>query len=388
MDGPTVPRAGGFRLLIQGRAPLSLKIGEVLEGEVLNLPAGGTVSIRLKNRVLTARTEVPLRQGERLLLRVEGTDREIRLRLLAGPEQGAEAVRRAVLEALRGLRGARLGTGGDLAALRSFLDRLPVPLRERLPEVAALRGFLPETVQGGTMRGLVESSGVLFETKLRLLILRHSRADTPERSGPDGPSREEPGRAGAARKGIKGEAGLLKREVSQAVRGDLKGMLLRAKEALNDPGVTARLKGNDVRADELVRVIEKLLGKIEYHQLQSRLNETLQTFLPFLWRELKDGELVFRRASRDRCQGEFHCFINLDLEGTGRVSASLLMQSGRFHVRFTAENRAFLDFLKRGSGMLKEQLESAGLGLAGLTIRHEERMDFEPPSSEGLDIRI
>jgi len=143
MQGPLINKTGKvLTLFIRDRPALTLKIGDIVKAEVLNITSGNTVSIRLKNTVLKATTDVPLQKNETLMLRVEGKGTEIRLRLVGGGSESSETVKNSILSALDNLRGARL-EAGEMGRLRSLIETLPGSVREVLPQLASLKRFFP-----------------------------------------------------------------------------------------------------------------------------------------------------------------------------------------------------------------------------------------------------
>jgi len=369
VQGPLINRTGRVVSLLLGERPsLTLRAGEVVRAEVLNVASGNTVSIRLKGMVIEAKTEMPLRKNETLMLRVEGAGREVRLRLVGREGGGSpEALRESVLSALKGLSSARLDAEGLRAAAR-LLRALPAPVREMLPQLSTIERLIPgiERLASGDPGGFVESSGILFETKLRLLALR------------------------LATGGVYGnEARAAEEAFSSMVKGDLKGALLSLQDSLRDEALAGRLLRHNVNPDSLNTAVERLIRNIEFHQLQSRLNDSLQVFIPFIWKELRDGELIIRESYSGKPPARrYSCIVNIDLEGPGRVIAHVLLQAGCFHVSFVTENRAFADLLNEGLPVLERQFEASGLRAGSMSARYEEKVDTGKAVSEGLDVRI
>jgi hypothetical protein len=379
MQGPLINKTGKvLNLFIRDRPALTLKIGDIVKAEVLDITSGNTVSIRLKNTVLKATTDVPLQKNETLMLRVEGRGNEIRLRLVGGGSESTETLRGSILSALNNLKGTKL-EAGELGSLSRLIDTLPASVREMLPQLASLKKFFPriEMLASGISKDVIESSGIFFETKLRLLTLRLVTDDMLQQEL----QQKTMLNAGAEPDAEKG--------LARIIKDDLKGTLLSIKGALSDTGVIEHLSRNNIKPDNLNTAIDKLIKNIEYFQLQSRLNDSLQVFIPLIWKDLRDGELIFRESYRGKPEERaYSCIVNLDLEGTGRIMAHILMQSGRFHVRFITENRVFVEVLKEGLPVLEKQFKASGLKVGSISAKHEEKADFSSAISEGLDIKV
>ena len=89
--------------------------------------------------------------------------------------------------------------------------------------------------------------------------------------------------------------------------------------------------------------VDSLIKNIEFFQLQSKLNDTIELFIPFFWKSLRDGELVFSESYKGPSDSKsYSCTINLDLESSGRVSAIVLLMHDSVHLSFIAEKKEFV----------------------------------------------
>lgn len=346
-------------VLISPKTVIALQLGEVVQAEVLTV-TDTMVAVRMKSTILEARTNLPLKEGEVLSLLVEETGQEIRLRLLQNSENSAGAIRSTIMTALAALKDLK-PAAGDMKALSRFIEHASQGLKQMLPELVELERLLPafETISGAVLKSAVRDSGVFFEAKLRLLAL----------GGQDDAMRDM--------------------RTSAAAKTDMKAALLRLKESLGDADIAERLMQSGVRPERLLDAVDNLLRTTELFQLQSRLTDTLQLFVPFVWQELKDGELVFREAEREQ-PGEpaCSCTLNLELERVGRVSARVLLQGGTVYADVLAEDEAFSKMLDADSDVLKARLETGGIRLGGLTIRREPVLSASPAQAGALDLRV
>lgn len=358
---PSVSQPGQTTdLLVSSKLPLALRVGEVLEAEVVNITET-SVAIRMKDTILEAQTNVPLKQGETIMVRVEGRESEIRLRLVTGETGDNALVRNTILSALNALKGLR-PAADDVNALAALVKNLPASLKEALPELSLLDAQMPsaEGLSGAALKSAVQDSGLFLETKLRLLVLERG----PEGALPD-------------------------KQAGSLMQSDQKAALLLLKETLEKPDIAKHMLGTGVRPEALSAAIDNVLKHTEFFQLQSRLNDTLQVFVPFVWQDLKDGELIFRESESGH-SGEqaFSCTVNLDLERAGRVRALVLLQSGAVHVNVLAESERFFQLLRDNSEFLKKQLGASGIKLGNFSVLHGEGMDQAPSRTGGLDIRV
>lgn len=360
--GTPAPHPGAIStLLIKATTSLRLEIGEVVKAEVLAI-ADNAVSVRIKNSVVKAKTDLSLKIGESILLRVEGRENEVRLRFLGRAEENLSSLKDTILSALNALKTAKPALQ-DLKTLGMLLNNTPQSVKEAVPELKVLEAFLAssEKLSGAILKETVQNSGVYLETKLRLQVVQQEAGGLP---------------------GGKSEGEAL-------IRNDAKAALLKLGEALQKPDVAEQLQSRGIDAQGLRGAVENLLKNIEVSQLQSKLNDSLHVFLPFVWKELKDGEFIFRETEQGgRGERSHSCTLNLDLERAGKVSSHVLFLSGQVHVNITTENGAFSDLLERGAEMLRSQFASAGLSLGSLRVRHEPKVDFNAPPQEGLSIKV
>jgi hypothetical protein len=356
-----LPQSGqDLSLSLSARLPVSLQLGEIVEAEVLNVTETAA-AIRMKGTIFEAQTSVQLKEGDTIRLRVEGWENQIRLRLLPNGAGDGSAVRNMILAALTRLQGAK-PAAQDLMVMDLFLKGLPESVKAAVPGLAGLEALLPSVgdLSATVLRSSVKDSGVFLETKLRLQVLGRDQG-LPETAAGSG----------------------------QTVRQDLKAMLLLVHDALAGPEVRERLQAAGVKPENVMASAENLLRNIELLQLQSKLNETLQVFIPFVWKDLREGDLVFRESEQDRGGGRAYCCtVNLDLERAGKVSTQVLLQEGAVHVTLTGENERFLGLLEAGLDLLSGQLAAAGLRPGTIFTRHAPQMDFTTSRSGRLDIKV
>ncbi len=339
---------------------IALQTGETVQAEVLTVTETA-VAIRMKNSVIEARTNLPLKEGEVLSLLVEQTGQDIQLRVLQGNDGSPGSFKSAILAALDTLKGLEPASN-DIEILTSFIANASEEIMQTLPGLNILEKLMPsvEVLSGNVLKSAVEGSGVFFETKLRLL-LSEPEQDSPTVNG----------------------------KIQDLVNNDMKAALLSLQEALGDKDLVGRLLQSGVQTDRLTAAVDNLLKNTEMLQLQSKLSDTLQVFVPFAWQNLKNGELIFRESGREGPGEESYlCTINLDLENIGRISAGVLLQAGKVYVDMIAEDGKFSEILQDNSEQLARQFEALGITLGGFTMRHESQIDPRLSEAGGLNIHI
>jgi hypothetical protein len=361
MQIPLIPQAShDSSLVVSTKNVPPLQEGEIVQAEVLTV-TDTAVAIRMKNSILEARTDLPLKQGEVLSLLVENAGPDMQLRLIQENGGGPASIKNTIQSALNALKDLK-PAAAEMKVLSSLIETIPQAVKESLPGLSVLEKLMVsvEDLSGTVLKAAVQDSGVLFEAKLRLLILGEGQEDTA-----------------------------LNEKLQTLANSDMKAALLSLRDELGKSSVANSLFQSGVSADALTAAVSTILKNIELLQLQSRLSDTLQVFVPFVWKDLKEGELIFRESERDKPGEEgYSCTVNLDLDRAGRTSARLLLQSGKIYADVLTENEGFFQLLKDNAMLFRKQADAAGIKLADLTIHRASRIEIKPPQLGGLNIRI
>ncbi len=357
MDNPIAISANQAGSLYPNtKAPLPLRSGQVIRAVVQEIVSEDAVLLQLGGSSIQAKTDLPLSAGQTLFLKVDTLGSEIRLRITEGPQASDSALVDALLTSLARLKTLEPAAAG-LEKLTGFLNLIPEGIKEQVPELSVLgKILLPiETLDGEALKQAVVDSGVLFEAKLRII---------------------------AEQRLPMGEAG------AQIPGSDLKGVLLAMKDALTDTSVAGALRDAGVSSQQLNQTLDKLLGNIELQQIQSKLGDALQLFLPVLWNELREEWISFKKTKGGAVDAGYSCTINLELERIGKLRSHILFQSGRIHVKMICDNPAFVETIQNHSELLGRQLESVGLKSGGISAALKQDLDFTQDFSTGLDLRV
>lgn len=238
----------GITLIRPSGKEMSLKVGEILRANVMEvLPAGG-VSLTIKGNTISARTEVPLEKGSAVFFKVLNTPspgQDLRLQYLGRSEPsgtrqagGSPLTGNTLNRLLKDLSGSLLKSGAKgapvtLRVLESIIKELPADLNSLSPETkvqlqsllqaslksagqniqsrldSLFRGQFPgapgelpvmqnrrqeimvaiDKVLGSSLKEAVENTGVVFEAKLKSAPDAGGEgAASPSRSGGAGNS--------------------------------------------------------------------------------------------------------------------------------------------------------------------------------------------------------
>ncbi len=351
---------------VSGAVTIPLAIGEVVRGEVVNI-LPDAVSMRIKKEVLLAKTDLPLQKGGAYLFRVESlSEQGVQLKIVQALTEETEAVGRSLLEGLNRSEGAHL-TQDQINAFRKIIEQLPESIQKQLLEGTAFERLFKgiDTIANGSFKSAIDATGVFFEAKLRGWVLHLME------------------QLGAATKNVPQD------EVAQIVKDDLKGTLLKLKQALSDTNIIHEMREHHVRLHEVEEAVDKLLSHIERQQFESKFNNVLETFLPFVWKELKDGKMLFQESYHPQEGGaEYACVIHLDLEKAGKLITHVRLFADRLHLRFITDNDRFSRLIEANKPVLLSSLADLGIVCNSLLVEKEKEIDIEATVLEKeLDIK-
>jgi len=191
------------------------------------------------------------------------------------------------------------------------------------------------------------------------------------------------------------------RDALPALKNDLKAVLLELKERLSvppdsiraaqDSTATAALKetAHAAALKNLQGKIEGLLKDIETFQALSKTTDSFYTFLPVNWKELKDGEVAFKKGRAGTgSDTSSSCRVNLDLDKFGTLSILVLMHKKDFFVSFKAENPETDSLLSSNLEELKSSFREKGLSLKAVHMLDKTDASMEHLEKLGSSERI
>ena len=392
--------------------PISLNVGEIVKGEVMDLLPTGGVTLRIKGSVITARTDIPLQKNAEVMLKVIGTPsspNELKLQFIGTAEKEdpgssafkGEALDRVLQDVSVGaprtplstemierllkalpsdvnvltkeirlqiqnlLRESLKATGQDIQTrLDDLFKDLPTTLKNQasLQSVTVSIDKLLSEGAADNLEGLLRGTGVALESKLKAIAqLLQQAKESPE---------------GGAAPG----KGMLSIDIKQllpaadraSLENDLKASLLRLKEVLEqtttgDPAVIK--KASDA--------VIGLLKDIETFQLLSRTTQSFYTFLPVNWQELRDGEIAFKQNPSEGKDASFSCRLNLDLEDHGKLVIMVLSHNNEFFVSLKPESEEFKSMLTSNVNHLEDQFAEKGLNLKAVRVLDKDDTSLE-----------
>lgn len=391
MNTFTVIRTGNLTPLNRPNSiDISLKVGDVLKAEVIDASKSGMVNLHIgstingSSNMIKARSYVPMTKGDKIFLEVLSSGRNIRLKLIVPSEEGLMASKAALTKAqkiLSEISVSRL-TRADIKMIREFFNKIPDSLKTYLPDIKMFNRFMPgiEQLTGRLLKEAVENSGVFFETRLLLSLkkLTQNQLDSKDSEVKDSEVKKDDNITSRDLKSV------LSKIVDSHVKTDQKGLMLRLGELLKDEAFIDSFKFSDSNLRDMQETVNRFTENIEYYQLKSQDHGILYTFLPVLWQNLSDGELVFKKNSNKK---SFTCNINLDLTSSGRLSISVTLFENEFFVNFCTEKLETKSFINSKKDILKKIFTDSGLKLKTISIYQKDDIVFGAPNYQEVSVR-
>lgn len=290
-------------------------------------------------------------------------------------------------------------TGESIQArLDNFITRLPEGIKSH-PIVENIRKELMVSIEKllqTPIKSALQDTGVALEAKLKAIASILQQMEQPEAQEQlmEG---KKPAELPLNKEALplRPEQRLVQNETA-VINKDLKAGLLQMKELLSGEGKEAikNVLTQDLTAAQregAVRAVDGLLKDIETFQVLSKTTDSFYTFLPVSWRELKDGEISFKRGRSDAKGMSYSCKLNLDLERFGKLDIMIMMYRREFFVSFRAENPAFQATLNNNADELNDSFKTRGMNLKAINFldKNDAALEqFENLGNSGKAISI
>lgn len=355
---------------------LKLIHGEIVKAEVVNILSSGNIMLKIKGVFIPVKSEIPFETGQKLTLQVKGTMGGDILKLqLMNDEIGEKtfeylkAKLEPILHGLERIGDSKKGTDRFerlthqlLKTIHDNPSLLPLDIKSRLVEILLRklklnRGGMSEGLDllirkgiglkeiksligqsgEGLLKELLESSGILFETRMKMAL----------------------------------DSKNLEKELSLLLKDDIKANLLRLAE---------REPAN--------KMVNSLIRDIEAFQALSKITDSFYTFLPLIWNGLKDADILFKKGSDKKEEAPFSCRINLNLERYGRVTVTIILNGKNLFVSFMIEDAGFRKAVEDNRDLLQRSFADRGLNLKAVNVMELNAETLWTDISEGIDIKV
>ncbi|RAZ52322.1 hypothetical protein [Campylobacter hyointestinalis] len=148
----------------------------------------------------------------------------------------------------------------------------------------------------------------------------------------------------------------------KALSNDVKATLLNLKEATQNASNLNSINQN----------VNRLLTQIEMHQLMSFAENSIQTYLPYVWDGLDSSSVAFKQG-----KSKFYAKIDLNFIKYGSVSVILGLFDSKFiDIMISTGKEDFKDIILNSSKELKTAITNLGLIISSFSLTHKAK--FEP----------
>lgn len=390
---------------------ISLKLGEIVKAEVMDMLPTGRVTLKVKGDFITAKTDIPLEKGAIAFFKVTDLPvkgKDLKLQFMGyTPESAKEQemtspyfnlkespIPKLIQELTNSLSDIKNSavSGKEADSLTSKLQNINSEILKALPSDI---NSLPKEVRmqlQNLLQASLKITGQSIQTRLDNFISQlpegiknHPLVQnlTKDLTVSIEKLLQTPIKGVLQDTGVALEAKLktivemfqqpqLQHEMA-AIKKDLKAGLLQLKQLVMEEGkeTIKTFSGHNLvvaQRESAVRVIDGLIKDIETFQVLSKTTDSFYTFLPINWQELKDGEVSFKRGRSDAKGISYSCRINLDLERFGKLSVMVMMYNKEFLVSFRAENPAFQIILNDNVKELRDSFIARGLNLKAVNV--------------------
>lgn len=136
-------------------------------------------------------------------------------------------------------------------------------------------------------------------------------------------------------------------DIAKELKNDIKSTLLQVFNA-------AKSENNEAVANQASR----LLAQIEFNQLISLANESINTYLPLFWEDLNESRVIFKRGKKDK----YFAQIKLHFAKLGELDIFIALKQDKYlDINIMAEDKAFRKAIYEHSHELRRSLSKVGL---------------------------
>jgi len=147
---------------------------------------------------------------------------------------------------------------------------------------------------------------------------------------------------------------------------------------------------------EVQKQANKMITQIEYFQLNSYLNNSIYTYLPFDWESFDGGDIEFKKEKNK----QYTCHINLELKEYGKLKINLLYddEGNYLSIGFFLENNELKEKMSNQLQFLRKGLKEVGIYIQNISLidikenSDDERLNLFSTSDSmqkiGLDITV
>lgn len=157
-------------------------------------------------------------------------------------------------------------------------------------------------------------------------------------------------------------------QLNDELKNDVKSTLLQVANAAKDDG-------NDAVANQANR----MLAQIEFNQLMSLANDSINTYLPLFWEDLNESRVIFKRGKKDK----YYAQIKLNFAKLGELDIFIALKQDKYlDISIMAQDISFRKRIYEHSHELRRSLSKAGLLSSNLFVGDIIRSKLAPTSPQ------
>lgn len=157
-------------------------------------------------------------------------------------------------------------------------------------------------------------------------------------------------------------------QLNDELKNDIKSTLLQVANAAKDDG-------NEAVANQANR----MLAQIEFNQLMSLANDSINTYLPLFWEDLNESRVIFKRGKKDK----YYAQIKLNFAKLGELDIFIALKQGKYlDISIMAQDISFRKRIYEHSHELRRSLSKAGLLSSNLFVGDIIRSKLAPTSPQ------
>lgn len=157
-------------------------------------------------------------------------------------------------------------------------------------------------------------------------------------------------------------------QLNDELKNDVKSTLLQVANAAKDDG-------NEAVANQANR----MLAQIEFNQLMSLANDSINTYLPLFWEDLNESRVIFKRGKKDK----YYAQIKLNFAKLGELDIFIALKQDKYlDISIMAQDISFRKRIYEHSHELRRSLSKAGLLSSNLFVGDIIRSKLAPTSPQ------
>lgn len=157
-------------------------------------------------------------------------------------------------------------------------------------------------------------------------------------------------------------------QLNDELKNDIKSTLLQVANAAKDDG-------NEAVANQANR----MLAQIEFNQLMSLANDSINTYLPLFWEDLNESRVIFKRGKKDK----YYAQIKLNFAKLGELDIFIALKQDKYlDISIMAQDISFRKRIYEHSHELRRSLSKAGLLSSNLFVGDIIRSKLAPTSPQ------